>query len=441
MMLSPNTSLAVSSDWQQDFILNTAFTEAFEILENSQQPLFITGKAGTGKSTFLDYFRKTTRKKIAVLAPTGVAALNINGQTIHSFFGLKPAFLDPNKRLAPRNKAMIKALDILIIDEISMVRADIFDALCAMLQEHGPRPRAPFGGVQLCLIGDLFQLPPVVGRGEEEVFSHFYEGPYFFYAKRFNRQQFMQVNFDNVYRQQDDTFVGILNAIRSGQISADALEILNDRATPQHLPSTGGLLTLTPRVAQADAINRQCLEALPGSPCFYEGKAKGIFANEGANLPVPMRLGLKVGAQVMFTRNDNTDGRWVNGTLGVVRTLKDKEIEVEISQQGRARLVTVTPDKWQTVKYGLNNGQLTQEETGSYTQMPLMHAWAVTIHKSQGKTLENVVIDLGAGAFAPGQLYVALSRCKTLVGIRLTRPVRSSDVAVDPRVVDFMRGV
>jgi hypothetical protein len=435
-----SSHLATTTNWSQDFTPTPDFAQALHCLENTTRNVLLTGKAGTGKSTFLDYFRKNTKKKIAILAPTGVAALNVQGQTIHSFFGLKPTFLDPTKKHTPRSKAMIKALDILVIDEISMVRADVFDAIAAMLKEFGKKPREPYGGVQLCLIGDLFQLPPIVSRNDQEFFPHFYEGAFFFHGKHYQDALFEKIHFNTVFRQQETEFLDILNNIRSGDVGHTALDALNKRCVNSTSKTEEGTITLTTRAAQADDINQRCLNALGGVSKTYEGKAKGVFSGENAAVPAPLNLTLKIGAQVMFTKNDGTTRRWVNGTLGIVRGMGKDFVSVEVQEGGKARVYDVEAETWKTEKYTLSNGALQKEETGSFTQLPLLLAWAITIHKSQGKTLEKVVIDLGSGAFAAGQLYVALSRCKTLDGIKLTKPVQLRDVSVDRSVVRFLAG-
>jgi hypothetical protein len=335
---------------------------------------------------------------------------------------------------------MIKALDILVIDEISMVRADVFDAIAAMLKEFGKKPREPFGGVQLCLIGDLFQLPPIVSRNDQEFFPHFYEGAFFFHGKHYQDALFEKIHFNTVFRQKETEFLSILNDIRNGDVGRTALDALNKRCVSNLNKTEEGTITLTTRAAQADDINQRCLSALGGVSKTYEGKAKGVFSGENATVPAPLALTLKIGAQVMFTKNDGTTRRWVNGTLGIVRGMGKDFVSVEVQEGGKARVYDVEAETWKTEKYTLSNGALEKEETGSFTQLPLLLAWAITIHKSQGKTLDKVVIDLGAGAFAAGQLYVALSRCKTLDGIQLTKPVQLRDVSVDRSVVRFLAG-
>jgi ATP-dependent exoDNAse (exonuclease V) alpha subunit len=417
-------------------ILTDEFTAAFDLLENTRQNLFLTGKAGTGKSTFLHHLRTHSRKKIAVVAPTGVAALNVGGQTIHSFFRLKPGFVDPAALRPIRNK-VLKGLELLVIDEISMVRADVFEGIDHTLRRvrHSDKP---FGGVQVCAIGDLYQLPPVVTGSEAEVYAQHYDTAFFFSAPAFAAADFTTHQFTTIHRQSDAAFIDILNAIRAGTADAATLEALNARHHPRATPAPGTLV-LTATNAIADHINTTKLAALTTPARAYAGTTSGDFGATGGRLPAPEDLTLKVGAQVMFVKNDS-DGRWVNGTLGTVQILKPDLITVRVGTTAHE----VKPDKWTTIRYEHDPDQdkIIEKPLGTYTQFPLTLAWAITIHKSQGKTLERVIIDLGRGAFAAGQLYVALSRCTTLDGIALKQPVTLRDVQCDADVVAFMqRGV
>lgn len=411
------------------------FQEAFDLLENTKTNVFLTGNAGTGKSTFLKYFRENTAKKIAIVAPTGVAALNVGAQTIHSFFRLKPAFVDV-KTLKPLRSKVLKELELLIIDEISMVRADIFDGINHTLK-LARKNEKPFGGVQVCVIGDLFQLPPVVTREEKEFFAQHYQTPFFFGTKAYDSANFKTIQFNTIHRQKDGAFIKILNAIRSGDCNADTLETLNSRLNPKASPAPGTLL-LTTTNALAEDINASKLDGLKGKARTYEGRMSGEFGMNGARLPAPEGLLLKVGAQVMFVKNDS-EGRWVNGTIGIVESLGNKRISVAVGDV----LHEVELEKWQNIGYEFNEekGEIAEKTFGTYTQFPITLAWAITIHKSQGKTLERVIIDLGNGAFAAGQLYVALSRCKSLSGIALKQPITNSDIRCDTEVVEFMESV
>jgi ATP-dependent exoDNAse (exonuclease V) alpha subunit len=410
------------------------FADTFRLLEDTDQNVFLTGKAGTGKSTFLHYFRNHTEKNIAVVAPTGVAALNVGGQTIHSFFGLKPGFIDIRELNAPRRKGVLRELELLIIDEISMVRADVFEGIDHTLR-LARKNNAPFGGVQVCVIGDLFQLPPVVTNEEKEFYNQYYNSPFFFCTHAYKAAQFQTVQFNTIHRQNDAAFIQILNAIRAGSCDSIELRALNSRFNPKVTPAPGTLV-LTTTNALGERINTQKLASLPGNAHSYEGKLDGEFGMKGARLPAPEQLTLKPGAQVMFLKNDS-EGRWVNGTIGVVEKAGKNVIGVRVHDE----LHQVECEKWKSVSYELDKAtnKIKEKELGTYTQFPLMLAWAITIHKSQGKTLERVIIDLGYGAFAPGQLYVALSRCKSLTGIALKQPVTTADIRCDKDVVEFMR--
>ena len=315
------------------------FSAAFELLEKTKKNVFLTGKAGTGKSTFLQYFRANTAKKIAVVAPTGVAALNVQGQTIHSFFRLKPAFVDIKALKPMRYNRVLKALELLIIDEISMVRADIFEGIDHSLR-LARKIDKPFGGVQVCVIGDLFQLPPIVGSNEKEFFAELYASPFFFSSKSYETAEFKIVQFSTIHRQNDADFIGILNAIRGGNCGEGELKTLNSRvhlkATPA--PST---LVLTTTNALAEDINSSRLAKISGKPRIYEGETSGEFGMNGARLPAPEELALKIGAQVMFVKNDS-DGRWVNGTIGIVEELSNDIVRVRVGDV----LHEVEQEKW-----------------------------------------------------------------------------------------------
>jgi ATP-dependent exoDNAse (exonuclease V) alpha subunit len=409
------------------------FSDAFALLEHTRTNVFLTGKAGTGKSTFLQYFRQHTKKKIAVVAPTGVAALNVGGQTIHSFFRLKPTLIDVTTLKPIRNK-VLKALQLLIIDEISMVRADVFDGIDHSLR-IARRSNESFGGVQLCVIGDLFQLPPVITHHESELFSQRYRSPFFFCTQAYEDAEFKRVEFSHIHRQNDAEFIGILNAIRNGVCQEPELHTLNNRHIAKATPAPGTLV-LTATNALAESINNTKLAALSGRLRTYTGVTSGNFGLQDTRLPAAESLRLKEGAQVMFVKNDS-GGRWVNGTIGIVETLEDEHITVRVGEFS----YDVKPEKWKNLSYELSEttNKIVEKTLGSYTQFPLALAWGITIHKAQGKTLDRVIIDLGHGAFAAGQLYVALSRCKTLSGIALKQPVSPKDIQCDPEVVEFMQ--
>lgn len=407
------------------------FQSAFDLLEQSSQNVLLTGKAGTGKSTFLRYFRSHTKKRIAVVAPTGIAALNVQGQTIHSFFRFPPRFVNLNEIKSDYRK-IFKNIDLLIIDEISMVRADVFDGIDHFLKVNRHSP-LPFGGVQVCLIGDLFQLPPVVTNDERAFFAQYYTSPFFFETQAYKAAYFELVEFQDIHRQSDAEFIHLLNSIRSGQCGAHHMGTLNKQVHTED-PSAGTIV-LTATNAVADEINAARLSKLPGETKVYAGELKGQFGLTGARLPAPDQLALKVGAQIMFVKN-SAKGNWVNGTIGVVERLDPETITVR-TEDGAFE---VTSEKWQTVGYEFDDKKeaIVEKALGSYSQFPIMLAWAITIHKSQGKTLSHVVIDLGRGAFAPGQLYVALSRCPRLEHISLKKAITQRDIQCDSTVIDFM---
>jgi len=413
------------------------------LMEEGTGSVLVTGRAGTGKSTLLRYFRDRTRLRVAVLAPTGVAALNVEGDTIHSFFRFRPdVTAEKIKRVREGDRDLYTRLDALVIDEVSMVRADLLDCVDAHLRLNGPRRAVPFGGVRLFLIGDLYQLPPVVTKDDRAAFRTHYASPFFFDARSYATIAPGIVELEKVYRQHDDKFIAVLNAIRNNTVTDSDLAGLNARVRPGYDPDPGDLVvSLTPTNRAADEINSRRLAALPGDEALYAGRTSGKM--ERRDLPAPPELPVKPGAQVMMLNNDS-EGRWVNGTLGrVARIVPDPDgpdaLEVETTD---GNLIEVGPHTWDLHRYVWNRRErrLDTESVGSYTQYPLRLAWAVTIHKAQGKTFDRVVVDLGAGAFAPGQVYVALSRCTSLYGLVLRRPLRKSDVFVDRRIVRFLTG-
>lgn len=417
------------------------FDKAFNVLNDSSDNLFITGKAGTGKSTFLEYLKTHTKKKIAVLAPTGVSALNIKGQTIHSFFKFKPRLLTRDSIKAKRDNRIYKKLQMLVIDEISMVRADVFDAIEYFLRINGPEVGKPFGGVQICVIGDLFQLPPIVSFAEKEVFYNMYENPFFFASEAFNMANFGVVEFNEVYRQSEEYFVRLLNRVRIGDVNQKIIDFVNNRCAFSFENEKKLSVTLTTTNKIADQINLQRLQKISSEEFCYEGKIIGDFLLKEDKLPAPLNLKLKVGSQVMFTRNDPKK-KWVNGTIGTVTRLSENRIIVEVEDANGKLSHEVKKEVWESVEYSYDNAsdKVKEEVKGEYLQYPIITAWAITIHKSQGKTLDDVVIDLGYGAFASGQLYVALSRCRKFEKIILKRPITYKDVRCDYNVVKFSRG-
>ncbi len=420
--------------------LNEFFLKALHLMEDSPQHVFVTGRAGTGKSTLLDYFRKNTKKNIAVLAPTGVAAVNIKGQTIHSFFNFKPDITPHTaKTVKPRNREVYKNLDVIIIDEISMVRADLLDSINEFLKLYGKKKARPFGGIKMVFIGDLYQLPPVVTSRERSLFSDLYRSPYFFDAKVFEEIEMEFIELEKVYRQKDEKFLSILNAIRNNTVTDIELAELNKRYIPDFVPEGGFYIYLTTTNSLADSINRQRLDEIKGREYSHEGLLDGDF-REG-DLPAPLMLTIKKGSQVMLLNNDSY-GRWINGSIGRVVDIERQKEEPDIIwvELENREVVEITPYKWEMFEfsYDRNSKTIVSNVTGTFIQYPMRLAWAITIHKSQGLTFDRVIIDIGRGTFSHGQLYVALSRCRSLEGLFLRQPVLKKHIMMDRRVVEFI---
>jgi energy-coupling factor transporter ATP-binding protein EcfA2 len=399
--------------------------------------LLILGSAGTGKSTFLKWLRKNLegKKSYAVLAPTGMAALNVGGQTVHSFFGLKAQLLTGSDAWhKPRNPKVFANLQLLVIDEISMVRADVFDTVDRFLRKFGPSSNQPFGGVQLVLMGDLCQLPPVVRREETAHFETFFPTPFFFSSPAWENGHFGILEFTHIFRQTDVPFISLLNQVRHGQTSPQLLSSLNERVT-KSAPS--GAVILAARNRTVDDINSRNLQALPGRTHTYNADVLGDI--DPNSFTTPTELLLKKGARVMFTRNDPNQ-RWVNGSLAEVTHCSEDTVTVRMLADGETHIVE--PTKWEATKFRLDEttNALTATVAGSFTQIPLTLAWALTIHKAQGQTLPSCVIDLSdGGTFAEGQLYVALSRARALESLHLTTPIRAQDIRTNPAVLQFYR--
>lgn len=407
------------------------------------ESVFITGRAGTGKSTLLRYFKDTTRRSVVVLAPTGVAALNIGGQTIHSFFGLKPRdFLDPDEVEPPRGRSVLlmRMLKTLVIDEVSMVRADILECLDRKLRLARSRPHEPFGGVQLVLIGDPFQLPPVVHDATvREHFEQRFGGPWFFKSPVLREAKLRLIELQKNYRQADPYFIGLLNAVRENRLDQESLEMLNSRVRSRESAFDGEpYITTTPTNAIAQQINTSFLDALPGEAVTLHGEFTGDFEPDRngmpAKLPTDDPLVVKDGAQVMLVRND-VQKRWVNGTLGTLAGDPRKSISVRIGNHP----YQVDRCTWEKIQYTYDatEQKIVPKVVGSFTQYPLKLGWAFTIHKVQGLTLDRLYLDLGGGAFAHGQTYTALSRCRSLEGLALGRPVYPDDIILDAEITAF----
>lgn len=428
---------------------NPEFQNAWKLIRFTRQSLFLTGKAGTGKSTFLRYVCENTAKKFVVLAPTGIAAVNVGGQTLHSFFRIpfKPLMPDDPEFLPKRFKSrmkypkplqkLIQELDLIIIDEISMVRADIIDFIDKALRIYSGNMREPFGGKQMLLVGDIFQLEPVVTGDMRDILSHVYPQPFFFCAKAFSELSIVSIELTKVYRQTDSAFIGILDRIRIGRPLKSDLAILNGRISADKGPQTADkdrmVMTLATKRDMVDAINDSHLAELSSPEVCLEGAIAGDFPEN--SLPNSLELTLKVGAQVVFIKND-PEHRWVNGTLGRVYMVNDEKVMVETED---GTIHEVEPAVWSNVRYTYNEkeGKVEEEVLGTFTQIPVKLAWALTIHKSQGLTFKDVVIDLGRGTFSGGQAYVALSRCRSLDGLKLVNAINERDIFVNPAVVRF----
>lgn len=412
---------------------------ALDLLENSTRNLFITGKAGTGKSTLLQYFRKASNKRVVVLGPTGMAALNARGMTIHSFFKFAPRFLPPDRSYPRVETRLFSVVDILIIDEVSMVRADLLDAIDRFMRINGRDPSKPFGGARVILIGDLFQLPPVVTEAERDLMDNYYESEYFFSSDAFVQGNFAPIELTTVFRQHDDTFIDVLNAIRHGDVTSEQLEVLNERVMPlkiDQIEKYGMVLTATNR--GAETINSTRLHALQEPLKSFEAKTTGEFAPNDDTWPAPRYLQLKKGARVLFIRNDK-GGKWVNGTIGTVTEVSDDVIKVQIKTEKFEGEVVVAKETWENIRYELNRqtNELEENVLGTLEQYPLKLAWAITIHKSQGMTLDQLFLDMGKRMFAHGQLYVALSRCRSLPGLHMSDRIWPNDNLIDERIVRF----
>lgn len=422
--------------------LTDEFRRALGILDSGGN-LFLTGKAGTGKSTLVRHFLAHTDRRVLVAAPTGIAALNVDGYTIHRLFGFRPTTTLEDVRDGTYRPGMfakaLKSLQTLVIDEASMVRADMFDKVVAALERYGPHPGTEFGGVQLVLVGDLLQLPPVVETALAEYFRTRYATPYFFSADRFSRDDFPTVALTTVFRQQgDQRMTSILNSIREGVLVEQARAELNSRTDPDFVaPDDEFWLTLAPTNPIVTARNRQRLEQLPGTEIAHRARATGDLAT--FDPPAEELLRFKPGAQIMMLSNDPAD-RWVNGTLGRILSVTDDTDGLQVTARFlNGSTAAFSAHTWEATRPSVVDGRLSHEVIGTWTQLPFRLAWAITIHKSQGQTLDRLVVDLSGGAFDYGQVYVALSRATSMDGLVLKRDVLAKDLRTDRRVLRFLR--
>ena len=435
---------------------NAIFSLAADAVNFTGCNIFLTGKAGTGKTTFLKYIRENSYKNTVVVAPTGVAAVNAGGVTMHSFFQLPFLPFIPEKKYSERNVEsvdrysllknirfskekieLLRELELLIIDEVSMLRADMLDAMDEILRHYREQRKMAFGGVQVLFIGDLFQLPPVVGDNEWKIMQEQYKSPFFFSANVLAQNPPLHIELKKIYRQSDEKFIHLLNNIRNNEMTDTDFNLLHERHINAPTELKSGCITLTTHNYMADGINQRELKNLKGKAFYFEGELSGNFSEKA--LPTELRLELKAGAQVMFVKNDSSPAkRYFNGKLASVKRIDVEKIWVVFSENDEE--LCIEKEKWKSVRYALNkeSGKVEEEEMGSFTQYPIRLAWAITIHKSQGLTFDNAIIDAGQ-SFTAGQVYVALSRCRTLGGLQLLSKITPGSVKNDERIIAFAK--
>ena len=415
-----NNKIHNYSDIPDEIELEDELKNIFNKMEYSNQNIFITGKAGTGKTTLLEYFRINSKKNFVILASTGISAIKAKGKTIHSFFLFPPRILI-NEKIKRLRSNIIKNVDTILIDECSMIRCDLLDAIDQSLRLNRNSDES-FGGVQIILLGDIHQLPPVIRENERDIFDNFYpNGHYFFHANCYQNSNISTYELTKIYRQKDAEFINILNKIRSGNVTEADLLPLNNKVVNQDSNVLYETIILSPTNRKVDTINSVNLQNINSETFSYQSSETGEFREK----PADEILELKVGAQVMLIKNDiKSPKRWVNGSIGIVTDLTANSIHLKIKN----KVHKITQDTWEKFDYLIKDGEVLHEVVATFTQYPIKLAWAVTIHKSQGQTFEKVIIDLDRGSFAPGQTYVALSRVTSLEGLFLTRPINISDI-------------
>jgi ATP-dependent exoDNAse (exonuclease V) alpha subunit len=432
---APATEPHAAAPWPAGVTPTHEYARAVDFLRGGEGHLFVTGRAGTGKSTLLRALRDLIPGELAVLAPTGLAAVNVGGQTLHSFFGFPPRLIRAEDIRRSRNGAVMRRLKLLVIDEVSMVRSDLMWAIDQSLRVNRGRAREAFGGLRLVMFGDLHQLPPVVPQGEVAEHLEFaYGGPFFFSVPSLREGAGTSLTeLTHVFRQSDEALIGVLNRVRDGEADESDLALLNARVRPVRTRAEGeGYVILTPTNAAAHRINMAYLDALPGTARAYEAGITGEFS--GSAHPTDAALLLKPGAKVILLRND-PDRRWVNGTVARISRLDDKRVWIEVGGKEHE----LEQAAWESRRYAYDKAaeKIVETVAGTFRQFPVRLAWALTIHKAQGLTLDNVYIDLGRGTFAHGQTYVALSRCRSLDGLALARPLRPADILFDRAVLGY----